>query len=136
MMFATKNLKARCDVARQPLWRYVKGRHRICDHTWSFATNLKKLLSFASISSETTHVVTATVAAFDVSPQGLSRNITTRLQVFSEVACLQILCRQIEVKYMALSYNILLLPYIATNKNKNKNKIFLLPLYIQCYILR
>jgi hypothetical protein len=27
MTFATKNLKARCDVAPQPLWRYVKGRH-------------------------------------------------------------------------------------------------------------
>jgi hypothetical protein len=35
------------------------------------------------ISSETPRVVTATVAAFDVPPQGLSRNITTRLQVFS-----------------------------------------------------
>ncbi len=33
---------------------------------------------FFQISSETTHVVTATVAAFDVSPQGLSRNIKYR----------------------------------------------------------
>jgi hypothetical protein len=70
MTFATKNLKARCDVALQPLWRYVKGRHRSCDDTWSFATN--------GIKKETTRVVTATVAAFDVSPQGLSRNIKYR----------------------------------------------------------
>jgi hypothetical protein len=42
VMFATKNLKARCDVALQPLWRYVKERHRSCDDTWSSATNLKK----------------------------------------------------------------------------------------------
>jgi hypothetical protein len=40
--FATKNLKARCDVARQSLWRYIKDRHRSCDDTWSSATNLKK----------------------------------------------------------------------------------------------
>jgi hypothetical protein len=37
----------------------------------------EKILFFASISSETPRVVTATVAAFDVSPQGLLRNITT-----------------------------------------------------------
>jgi hypothetical protein len=42
------------------------------------------------------------VAAFDVPPQGLSRNITMRDN---------------EVKYMALPYNILLLPYIAANKS-------------------
>ncbi len=30
------------DVARQPLWRYVKGRLRNCDDTCSFATNVKK----------------------------------------------------------------------------------------------
>jgi hypothetical protein len=84
-----------------------------------FRYKFEKILLFASISSETTRVVTAMVAAFDldVPPQGLSRNITMRLQVFSEVACLQILCRQIEVKYTALPYNILLLPYIATNKS-------------------
>jgi hypothetical protein len=35
------------------------------------------------ISSETTRVVAATVAAFDVPPQALSRNITTCLEVFS-----------------------------------------------------
>jgi hypothetical protein len=29
------------DVARQPLWRYVKGHHSSCDDTCSFATNLK-----------------------------------------------------------------------------------------------
>ncbi len=39
--FATKNLKAHCDVARQPLWRYVKVRHRNCDDMCSFATNVK-----------------------------------------------------------------------------------------------
>jgi hypothetical protein len=42
----------------------------------------EKILFFVFISSETSHVITATVAAFDVPPQGLSRNITTRLQVF------------------------------------------------------
>jgi hypothetical protein len=30
------------DIARQPLWRYVKGRHRSFDDTWSSATNLNK----------------------------------------------------------------------------------------------
>jgi hypothetical protein len=75
MMFATKNLKVRCDVARQPLWRYVKVRHHSCDDTWSSATNLNFFLLFVSISSGTPHVVTAMVAVFDVPPQGLSRNI-------------------------------------------------------------
>ncbi len=42
VIFATKNLKALCDVALQPLWRYVKDHHRSCDDTWSSATNLKK----------------------------------------------------------------------------------------------
>jgi hypothetical protein len=42
----------------------------------------EKILLFVSISSKTSHVITATLAAFDVPPQGLSRNITTRLQVF------------------------------------------------------
>jgi hypothetical protein len=69
------------DVARQPLWRYVKGRHRNCDNTYSFATNVKKY-NFSFIHSETSCADTATVAAFDVPPQGLSRNITMRLQVF------------------------------------------------------
>ncbi len=36
------------DVARQPLWRYVKGRHRNCDDTCSFATNVKKYNFFFS----------------------------------------------------------------------------------------
>ncbi len=31
------------DVARQPLWRYVKGRHRNCDDTCSFATEISPL---------------------------------------------------------------------------------------------
>ncbi len=26
MTFATKNLKAHCDVAREPLWQYIKGK--------------------------------------------------------------------------------------------------------------
>jgi hypothetical protein len=34
-----------------------------------------KEIIFFQISSETTRVVTATVAAFDVPPQGLSRNV-------------------------------------------------------------
>ncbi len=37
------------DVARQPLWRYVKGRHRNCDDTCSFATNVKKYNFFFSL---------------------------------------------------------------------------------------
>ncbi len=35
----------------------------------------KQIIIFFQIGSETTRVVTATVAAFDVPPQGLSRNI-------------------------------------------------------------
>ncbi len=31
VMFPAKNLIARCDVARQPLRQYVKGRHRSCN---------------------------------------------------------------------------------------------------------
>ncbi len=50
--FAAKNLKARCDVARQPLWRYVKGRHRSCDDTWSSATNLKKYFYLLTLVAE------------------------------------------------------------------------------------
>ncbi len=67
------------DVARHPLWRYVKGRHRSCDDTLSSATTViwKNII----ICSGTPRVVTATVAPFDVPPQGLSRNITTLLQV-------------------------------------------------------
>jgi hypothetical protein len=30
------------DVAVQPMWRNIKYRHRSCDDTCSFATNLKK----------------------------------------------------------------------------------------------
>ncbi len=58
------------------------SRHRSCDDTCSFATNLKKYKFFVSIYSETPRVVTAAVAAFDVPLQGLSRNITMRLQDF------------------------------------------------------
>ena len=58
MTFATKNLKARCDVAWQPLWRYVKGRHRSCDDTWSFATNGNKFPSFL-----TPHIATSKSSA-------------------------------------------------------------------------
>ncbi len=43
----------------------------------SLLTESKKNIFF-QISSETTRVVTATVAAFDISPQGLSRNIKYR----------------------------------------------------------
>ena len=90
MKFATKNLKARCDVALQSLWRYVKDRHRSCDGTWSSGTNLKKIFFFVFIDgtwssgtnlkkifffvfigSETPRVVTASVAVLDVPPQGL-----------------------------------------------------------------
>jgi hypothetical protein len=41
-----------------------------------------QIIIFFQISSGTPRVVTAMVAVFDVPPQGLSRNITTRLQVF------------------------------------------------------
>ena len=70
--FATKNLKAHCDVARQPLWRYVKDRHRSCNETWRFATDGKNWEYFFQISSGTPRVDTATVAVSDVSPQGCS----------------------------------------------------------------
>jgi hypothetical protein len=50
--FATKNLKARCDVARQPLWRYVKDRHRSCNETWRFATDGKNLEYFFKLVAE------------------------------------------------------------------------------------
>jgi hypothetical protein len=42
----------------------------------------EKIFFIFSISSETSRFVTATVAAFDVSPNDLSRNVTTRLQIF------------------------------------------------------
>ncbi len=69
MTFATKNLKARCDVARQPLWRYVKDRHHSCDDTWSSAINLKKYYYLSPL-----------VAELHMSsqlwwPQELSRNV-------------------------------------------------------------
>ncbi len=73
------------DVAQQPMWRNIKYRHRHCDGTWSFATNLKKIFFFVSISSGISPVVIATVAAFDVSPHGLSCNITLRCRVFGSV---------------------------------------------------
>jgi hypothetical protein len=65
------------DVARQPLWRYVKGRHRSCD-----TRGIPLLIWKNIICSGTPRVVTARVPPFDVPPQGLSRNITTCLQVF------------------------------------------------------
>jgi hypothetical protein len=43
-----------------------------------FCYKFEKILLFISISSETSHVITALVAAFEVSPHGLSRNVTTR----------------------------------------------------------
>jgi hypothetical protein len=47
-----RNLKAHCDVARQPLWRYVKGRHHSCDDTWSSATNENKKEDFLKLVAE------------------------------------------------------------------------------------
>jgi len=41
-----------------------------------FRYKCKQIIIFFQISSETTSVVTATVAVFDVSPHGLYRNIT------------------------------------------------------------
>ncbi len=46
------------------------------------ATNGNKKEYFLTISSETPHVVIAMVGKFDISPLGLSHNITTRFQVF------------------------------------------------------
>ena len=43
-----------------------------------FRYEWKEKIIFFHISSETTRVVTATVAAFDVPPQGLSRNVKYR----------------------------------------------------------
>ena len=64
-MFATKNLKALCDVALQPLWRYVKDRHHSYDDTWSSGTNLKKYSFLFSL-----------VAKLHVSSQLLWRVVT------------------------------------------------------------
>jgi hypothetical protein len=64
-----------------PIWWNVRYRHCSCVDTWSFANNLKKY-SFFSISSETSCFVTAPAAAFDISPNGLSRNVTMRFKVF------------------------------------------------------
>jgi hypothetical protein len=43
-----------------------------------FRYKWKQKIKFLQISSKTTLVVTATVAVFDVSPRGLSRNIKYR----------------------------------------------------------
>jgi hypothetical protein len=48
-----------------------------------FRYSWKQIIIFFQISSGTPHVVTATVAVFDVPPQGLWRNIKTRQKVFS-----------------------------------------------------
>jgi hypothetical protein len=61
------------DVARQPMWRNVRCRHRSCVDTWIFATIFKKYSLFFPISSETLRFDTATVAA-----NGQSRNVTKR----------------------------------------------------------
>ncbi len=58
---------ARCDVALQPLWRYVKDRHRSCDDTWSSGTNLKKYSFLFSL-----------VAELHVSSQQRWRSLTYR----------------------------------------------------------
>jgi hypothetical protein len=50
-----------------------------------FRYKLEKIFFFVSISSGTSPVVIATVAAFDVSPHGLSQNITMRFRVFGSV---------------------------------------------------
>jgi hypothetical protein len=54
----------------------------LCDNHVEVRYKFEKILLLVSISSETSYVITATVAAFDILPQGLSRNITTRNQVF------------------------------------------------------
>jgi hypothetical protein len=50
----------------------------VLTHDVSLRYKWKQKKIFFQISSETTRVVTATVAVFDVSPQGLSRNIKYR----------------------------------------------------------
>jgi hypothetical protein len=47
-----------------------------------FCYKFEKNIFFVSISSGTSPVVIVTVMAFDVSPHGLSRNITMRFRVF------------------------------------------------------
>ncbi len=67
--------------------QYLMLRDSPCGGTSKFATVAVTtrgvpLLIWKIICSGTPRAVTATVAPFDVPPQGLSRNITTRLQVF------------------------------------------------------
>ncbi len=49
------------------------------------ATNGNKKEYFFKLSSESLHVVIAMVGKFDISPLGLSHNITTRFRVFGSV---------------------------------------------------
>jgi hypothetical protein len=63
--------------------RNIKYRHPSCHVTHvEFCYYFEKIFFFVSISSEKSHVVTAPVEAFDVSPHGLSRNIPTRFWFF------------------------------------------------------
>jgi hypothetical protein len=71
MTFATKNLKARCDVAQHPCGGTSKAATVAVTHV-EFRYKWKQNIIFFQISSETTRVLTATVAAFDVPPQWLS----------------------------------------------------------------
>jgi hypothetical protein len=50
-----------------------------------FRYKWKQIIIFCQISSETTRVVTATVAAFDVPPQGLS--LAGNLDLDKEIGC-------------------------------------------------
>jgi hypothetical protein len=60
-----------------------RGEKKLVVIPFYVATNCTKLYYFSfEVLKKTSRFVTATVAVFDVPPQGLSRNITTRLQVF------------------------------------------------------
>jgi hypothetical protein len=50
-----------------------------------FRYKWKQIIIFFQISSETTRVITATVAAFDVPPQGLS--LAGNLDLDTEIGC-------------------------------------------------
>ncbi len=50
-----------------------------------FRYKWKQIIIFFQISSETTRVVTATVAAFDIPPQGLS--LAGNLDLDTEIGC-------------------------------------------------
>ncbi len=77
VLSAAKNEEACCDVALLLLVE-VLGIKLLYLMLCEFRYYLEKIFFNFSISSETWHFVTATVAAFELSPNGLSHNVTTR----------------------------------------------------------